>query len=147
VHGCLHDLSYRIQESFTTICVTTILFIDEYADVTLSNRTIAQLIAQIYYFLRSIVTFPQSSITLTRALGAVCLAVDKFVVIFFVEICGKNLQRENRVLVTLLNSAELSVRSVAVDLFVTLVGRTFDEYGCIDSVTIFILKKCHESKE
>ena len=147
VHGFLHDLSYLIQESFNTICATIILLIDEYADVTLSNpgerSTIAQIIIDLLLF---IVTVPQSSITLTRALGAVCLAVDKFVVILFVETCGENLQRWNRVLDTLLNSAELSFRSAAVDLFVTLVGEIFDEYGCIDSFMLLILKKLHESK-
>ena len=59
----------------------------------------------------------------------------------------ENLQHWKRVLITLLNSAEFSVRSVAIDLFVTLVGEIFDEYGCIDSFTFFILKKLHESKE
>jgi len=59
----------------------------------------------------------------------------------------ENLQRWKRVLIKLLNSAEFSVRSVAIDLFVTLVGEIFDEYGCIDSFTFFILKKLHESKE
>ena len=47
----------------------------------------------------------------------------------------ENLQRWKRVLIKLLNSAEFSVRSVAIDLFVTLVGEIFDEYGCIDSFT------------
>jgi len=137
VHGFFHDLSYLIQESFNTICATIILLTDECADVTLSNpgerSTIAQIIFDLLLF---IVTVPQSSITLTRALGAVCLAVDKFAVTLFVETCGENLQHWNRVLVSLLNSAELSVRSVAVDLFVTLVGGIFDEYGCIDSFTL-----------
>ena len=118
MHGFLHDRSYLIQESFNTICATIILLIDEYADITLSNRgersTIALTIIDLLLF---IVTVPQSRITLTRALGAVCLAVDKFEVILFVETCGENLQHWNRVIDKLLNSAELSFRSAAVDLF------------------------------
>ena len=83
------------------------------------GSTIAQNIFDLLLF---IVTFPQSSITLTRALGEVCLAVDKFAVILFVETCDWN-----RVLIILLNSAGFSVRSVAADRFVTFVGEIFDE--------------------
>jgi len=88
------------------------------------GSTIAQNIFDLLLF---IVTFPQSSITLTRALGEVCLAVDKFAVILFVETCDENLQHWNRVLIILLNSAGFSVRSVAADRFVTFVGEIFDE--------------------
>ena len=104
MHGFLHDRSYLIQESFNTICATIILLIYEYADVTLSNlgerSTIALTIIDLLLF---IVTVPQSSITLIRALGAVCVAVDKFAFILFVETCGEKLQ--------------LSFGSAAVDLF------------------------------
>ena len=83
VHGFLHDRSYLIQESFNTIGATIILLIDEYADVTLSNPGEGSTIVQnVFDLLLFIVTVPQSSITLTRALGAVCLAVDEFAVIF-----------------------------------------------------------------
>jgi len=118
VHGFLHDRSYLIQESFNTIGATIILLIDEYADVTLSNPGEGSTIVQnVFDLLLFIVTYPQSSITLTRALGAVCLADDRFAVILFVETCGENLQHWNKVLDKLLNSAELSFRSAAVDLF------------------------------
>ena len=79
LHDFLHDRSYLIQESVNTICATIILLIDDCADVTLSNpggrSTIAQIILDL---LLLIVTVLQSSITLTRGLGAVCLVVDKF---------------------------------------------------------------------
>ena len=62
--------------------------------------------------------------------------MEHFGVSLFLEITGANFQHWIRVILSLMNSISLSVRSIAVDFVVSLFGSVFDLYGNIDEVAL-----------
>lgn len=78
-------------------------------------------------------------VTLLRTLGSSAHALDKFGVHIFLKMVGEDLQHWSRIVLTLCNSTELSVRSMAVDFLVSLLGDAYQELGNIESIGLCIL--------
>lgn len=136
----VQDITWLVQESFNTICAVIILLIDECADILLAFPDERKKSAQgVFDCILFVLTTPQSSVTQTRGLGAVSLGIEKFGVSTFLETVSDNFQHWARVLLSLMNSPELSVRSVAVDLTVSIIGGVFDEVGSIDEISLVFL--------
>lgn len=83
-------------------------------------------------------TTPQSAVTHLRAVGGAIQALESFGIEIFLEITGGSLQHWLRVILGLLNSISLSVRSIAVDFVVSLLGSAFDLYGNIDEIALIV---------
>lgn len=86
-----------------------------------------------------LLTTPQSSVTHLRAVGGALQALEEFGVDLFLEISGTNLQHWIRVILSLMNSTYLSVRSIAVDFVISLLGYTYEKHGDIDFVSIIFV--------
>lgn len=83
-----------------------------------------------------LLTTPQSAVTHLRAVGGALQALEEFGVDLFLEVAGANLQHWIRVILSLMNSTSLSVRSISVDFVVSLLGNTYELHGDIDFVSI-----------
>lgn len=97
------------------------------------------LVENILDLILHIISAPLSSVTLLRALGAASHTLDNVGAALFLEVVGDNLQHWGRMLFSLMNSTSLSVRSMAVDLKVSLFGRTFAEKGSVDQLALIFL--------
>lgn len=123
----------------------------------------------VFDLLLHVTATPQSSITLLRTLGGkkiggkhhlnfcaphphsisplpFCIvisgsahALDKFGASAFLNAVGNDLQHWGRVILTMMNSTELSVRSMAVDFFVSLLGGIYNDRGSIDDIGLSVL--------
>jgi len=132
---------WLIQESFNTISAASIVLVDECCDVLSSRDTfeLKDLTEGVLDLLLQIISTPLSSVTLLRASGAVSHVLDKVGAKLFLLSAGDSLQHWGRILFGLMNSQSLSVRTMAVDLMVSLFGSVHKEGGSIDEVTqIFI---------
>ena len=126
-----------LQESFNTICATTIVVVEECAGPTAASpREQKKIVQGILDLLLHILTTPQSSVTHLRAVGGAIQALERFGTAVFLEIAGGSLQHWIRVMLSLMNSIALSVRSIAVDFVVSLLGSTFDLMGNIDELAL-----------
>lgn len=131
---------WLVQESFNTICAAVIILVDECSDIMSSSPNQEKQVAQgIFDLLLLTATIPQSSVTHLRSLGGASHAFDKFGAALFVEVVGDDLQHWARLILTLMNSTALSVRSIAVDLIVSIFGGVFNEYGNVDELTLVFL--------
>lgn len=83
-----------------------------------------------------ILTIPQSPVTHLRAVACALQALDSFGVELFCEITGTALQHWVRVVIGLMNSTALSVRSIAVDFIISLLGSSFDSFGTVDEMCL-----------
>jgi hypothetical protein len=129
--------SESLQESFNTICATIIVVVEECASPLSTFPHEQKAIVQgILDLLLHVLTTPQSSVTHLRAVGGAIQALEGFGIEMFLEITGGNLQHWLRVVLGLMNSISLSVRSIAVDFVVSLLGSTFDLLGNIDEVAL-----------
>ncbi len=128
---------WLLQESFNTICATTIIVVEECASPT-STSLLDQkkMIQGILDLLLHVLTTPQSSVTHLRAVGGAIQALERFGAAMFLEITDGSLQHWIRVMAGLMNSIALSVRSIAVDFVVSLFGSSFDMYGSIDELAL-----------
>ncbi len=89
--------------------------------------------------LLQIISTPLSSVTLLRSLGASSHVLNKVGAEKFITATGDNLQHWGRMIFTLMNSTSLSVRSMAVDLTVSIFGSLYKEGGNIDGIAhVFI---------
>jgi hypothetical protein len=130
---------WLLQESFNTVCATTILVVEESADVTsVAPNKQRSMIQGILDLVLHVLTTPQSSVTYLRAVGGAIQALEKFGVHMFLEITGDHLQYWIRVVLALMNSTALAVRSIAVDFIVSLLGGLFELSGNIDDVSLII---------
>lgn len=86
-----------------------------------------------------LLTSPQSPVTHLRTIGGALQALEQFGISPFLEIIGTNLQHWVRVILSLMNSVSLSVRSIAVDFVVSLLGGVFDLFGNIDTITLIFV--------
>ena len=82
-----------------------------------------------------IISAPLSSVTHLRALGAASHVLEKVGTTAFIEAVDDDLQHWGRMIFSLMNSISLSVRSMAVDLSISLFGSMFQEGGNIDEVS------------
>lgn len=85
-----------------------------------------------------VLTAPQSSVTYLRTVGGALHALNNLGVENFLEAGGVSIQHWLRVILTLMNSTSLSVRSMAVDFVVSLLGATFDAKGNVDEISTII---------
>lgn len=131
---------WLLQESFNTICAATITVVEECAAVTSSYpQDQEKMTSGLLDLLLHMLTTPQSSVTHLRAVGGAIHALEKFGVAFFVQVIGDNLQNWIRVMLSLMNSTSLSVRSIAVDFVISLLGALFDEEGSIHDLTLIFV--------
>ncbi|KAI2508348.1 hypothetical protein MHU86_6022 [Fragilaria crotonensis] len=86
--------------------------------------------------LLQILTVPQSAVTHLRTVGGALQALEKFGAKLFLEVTGDSLQHWIRVIQTLMNSISLSVRSIAVDFAISLLGESFARRGTVDDIAI-----------
>jgi hypothetical protein len=129
--------SWLLQESFNTICATTILLVEECVNFLSSDpNEQSKLMQGILDLLLHVLTTPQSSVTHLRAVGGALQVLSQFGVAGFLEITGPNFQHWVRVILTLMNSLSLSVRSIAVDFIVSLLGSAFELEGNIDAISM-----------
>ena len=129
-----------LQESFNTICATTIIVVEECAGpISASPREQKKMVQGILDLLLHILTTPQSSVTHLRAVGGAIQALEKFGPSIFLEIVGGSIQHWIRVMLSLMNSIALSVRSIAVDFVVSLLGGTFNLVGNIDELALVFI--------
>jgi hypothetical protein len=128
---------WLLQESFNTICATTNIVVEECVKLTESNpKEQRKMIHSILDLFLHILTTPQSAVTHLRALGGALHALDQFGVSLFLEVVSDNLQHWIRVILGLMNSTSLSVRSIAVDFVVSLLGTAFDLLANIDGILL-----------
>jgi hypothetical protein len=83
-----------------------------------------------------VLTTPQSCVTHLRAVGGAIQALESFGIEIFVEASATSLQHWIRIILGLMNSIALSVRSIAVDFVISLLGLTFDSLGNIDELAL-----------
>ena len=98
-----------------------------------------KMIQGILDLLLHVLTTPQSCVTHLRAVGGAIQALERFGAEMFLEISGGSLQHWIRVILSLMNSISLSVRSIAVDFVVSLLGSTFDLLGNIDEIALIFI--------
>lgn len=134
------DLSaWLLQESFNTICATTNTVVEACVDFTSKYPQEKRKVMQgLIDLLLHILTTPQSSVTHLRALGGALQTMEQFGIDLFLEVTGDNFQHWVRILLSLMNSPSLSVRSMSVDFAVSLLGGAFDCSGTIDDVALVI---------
>jgi Dock homology region 2 len=127
---------WLLQESFNTLCATTIIVVDVGVKNLGSNPDEKKkMMHGVLDLLLLVLTSPQSSVTHLRAVGGV-IQILELDVDLFLEVAGATLQHWARIVLSLMNSVSLSVRSIAVDFVVSLLGSTFQAHGSIDSVLI-----------
>ena len=127
---------WLVQESFNTISAASIVLVDECCDILSSRNSfeLECLTEGVLDLLLQIIATPLSSVTLLRGLGAVSHVLEKVGAAVFLDAAGDNLQHWGRMFFTLMNSTSLSVRSMSVDLMVSLFGCVFKESGNTDQV-------------
>jgi len=130
---------WLLQESFNSICASIILIIDECTSTIMDHpRELKMMARGTLDLLLQILTVPQSAVTHLRTVGGALQALEKFGVEVFVEVAEDNLQHWIRVMITLMNSISLSVRSIAVDFAISLLGDIYAKRGSIADIgTVF----------
>jgi hypothetical protein len=128
---------WLLQESFNTLCATTILVVEECVNSTSSvPDEQRKMIQGILDLLLHVLTTPQSTVTHLRAVGGAIQAFEKFGTQMFLDTTGVHFQHWIRIIIGLMNSVALSVRSIAVDFVVSLLCGVFDLHGNIDDVVL-----------
>ena len=128
------------QEAFNCLSASVILLIDECFDVVSADEhELERLGGSIFDLLLHLLATPQSSVGLLRTLGGSAHALDKFGARIFLTTVGNQLQHWARIIVTMMNSTELSVRSMAVDFLVSLLCGIYSENENIESTSLYIL--------
>jgi len=126
---------WLVQETFNTVSAASILLVDEcYEVMSQSPYEQRKMIEKTLDLLLHIISAPLSSVTLLRALGAASHVLEKVGAVVFFEAVDDNLQHWGRMIFSLMNNTSLSVRSMAVDMTVSLFGIAFNEGGNIDDV-------------
>ena len=127
---------WLLQESFNTICATTNVVVEVCVRLMSSypdeqRKTMRGILDLLLHVL----TTPQSSVTHLRAVAGALQALE-FDVDLFLEATGSSFQHWVRVILSIMNSVSLAVRSVAVDWVVSLFGSTYRLHGSIDALTL-----------
>jgi hypothetical protein len=82
------------------------------------------------------ITTPQSPVTHLRAMGGALHALEEFGVNLFIDVTGSSFQHWARVVLSLMNSISLSVRSIATDFIVSLLGNLYGSQGNVESILL-----------
>jgi len=128
---------WLLQESFNTLCATTILVVEECVNPTSSvPKEQRKMIQGILDLFLHVLTTPQSTVTHLRAVGGALQAFEKFGTQMFLETTGGHFQHWIRIILGLMNSVSLSVRSIAVDFVITLLCGVFELHGNIEDVAL-----------
>jgi len=127
---------WLLQESFNTLCATTNVVVEVCVGIMASypdeqRKTMKGILDLLLHVL----TTPQSSVTHLRAVGGALQALE-FDVDLFLEATGASFQHWVRIILSLMNSISLSVRSIAVDFVVSLLGSTYKLHGSIDLLSL-----------
>ncbi len=126
---------WLIQESFNTISASSIVLVDECYEIMSQNPyEQTKMIERTLNLLLHIISSPLSSVTLLRALGTASHVLDKVGTSLFMDAVEDDFQHWGRMIFSLMNNTSLSVRSMAVDLTVSIFGSAFKEGGNIDEV-------------
>lgn len=127
---------WLLQESFNTICAATNVVVEVCVGFMSSNPDEQRKTMRgILDLLLHVLTTPQSSVTHLRAVGGALQALE-FDVDLFLEATGANFEHWVRIILSLMNSISLSVRSIAVDWVVSLLGTTYKLHGSIDALSL-----------
>jgi len=134
------DLSpWLLQESFNTLCALTTVVVDECASILAPFPKEQKKLAQgVLDLLLHVLTVPQSAVTHLRTLGGAIQFLTKFGLEVFIQVVGDGLQHWLRIMLTLMNSISLAVRSISVDFLISLLGDLFKAEGNIDEVSIMM---------
>ena len=128
---------WLLQESFNTICAAANMLVDECTiSISAFPREEKKMTQGILDLLLHVLTAPQSSVTYLRTVGGALQTLNKLGVGNFLEVSGGTIQHWVRVMLALMNSVSLSVRSIAVDFIISLLGATFNLKGNIDEIAI-----------
>ena len=126
---------WLLQESFNTISAACIVVVDECFGI-LSSDPLKFLRASesALSLLLKIVSAPLPPVTLFRALGATSHMLEKIGAMSFLSAAGDDLQHWGRMILSHMNSKSLSVRSMAVDLIISLLSSIYKAGGFVDEV-------------
>lgn len=153
---------WLLQESFNTILNATNIVVEECVKLTephpweqkkmihsildlflhiLTTPQVSARSSACFFFfckdphVRNLLPFiPQSSVTHLRALGGALQALEQFGISIFLSAVGNTLQHWLRIILSLMNSTSLSVRSISVDFVLSLLGNAFDLLGSVDDI-------------
>lgn len=132
--------TWLVQECYNTICALSIIAVDECAAFLVkAPREQSKLALGVFDVLLHVLSMPLSSVAHQRALGAASQALNKFGAALSVDAMGDRLQHWARVCLSLMNAPSLSVRSIAVDVVVSLLGGCFDETGNLDEIGLVFM--------
>lgn len=130
---------WLLQECYNTICATANMLVDECAEpISAFPSEEKKMTQELLDLLLHVLTAPQSAVTYLRTIGGALHALNKLGVENFLEAGGVNTQHWLRIMLNLMNSTSLSVRSMAVDFVLSLLGATFNMMGNIDEIGIMI---------
>lgn len=128
---------WLLQESFNTLCATTIIVVEECVHFTSSiPNEQRQMIQGILDLFLHVMTTPQSTVTHLRAVGGAIQALEKFGIQMFLETTNDHFQHWIRIIIGLMNNVALSVRSISVDFVLSLLCGVFELHGNIEDVTM-----------
>jgi Dock homology region 2 len=127
-----------VQESFNTICCSINVVTEEsgLSFHLIEDDERAKVVSTVFDLLLNVLTFPQSSVTQLRGMGVALYALETFGPDLFLEQSAAGFQNWARLILTLMNSTSLSVRSITVDFVICLLSGLFNLHGSIDSVLI-----------
>ena len=132
--------TWLVQECYNTVCALLIIAVDECtAFLAKAPREQSKLALGVFDVLLHVLSMPLSSVAHQRALGAASQALSKFGAALSVEAMGDRLQHWARVCLSLMNAPSLSVRSIAVDVVISLLGGCFDEAGNLDEIALVFM--------
>lgn len=132
--------TWLVQECYNTVCALLIIAVDECAAfLAKAPREQSKLALGVFDVLLHVLSMPLSSVAHQRALGAASQALNKFGAALSVEAMGDRLQHWARVCLSLMNAPSLSVRSIAVDVVISLLGGCFDEGGNFDEIALVFM--------
>lgn len=124
-----------VQESFNTISATINIVVEATVcrkyHFLFKELKVLPNIVELYLYL---LAMPQTPVTRLRGVGGALHILNQFGIEIFLDITGPSLQHWIRVMLSLMNSISLSVRSIAVDFVVSLLGSSYDMHGNIDVI-------------
>jgi len=130
---------WLLQECFNTICAAANMLVDECAGpISAFPKEEKKMTQGILDLLLHVLTAPQSAVTYLRTVGGALHTLNKLGVKNFLEAGGASTQHWLRVMLTLMNSTSLSVRSMSVDFIISLLGATYKLKGNIDEIGIMM---------
>jgi hypothetical protein len=122
-------IPWLAQESYNTISAALILLINHTSSAVIKPDEMTKNSKVIMDLLIYLLCIPQSPVTLLRILGAVSHMIDKLGCPTVIAAMDDSSQNWARVIFTLMNNTSLSVRSMAVDVIVSLFCSSFKK-GC-----------------